>query len=383
VSGISGIDATMKPTLESTPLLEYPTPALERPAYRPHSCYRSIHDPLPEAPPAPLPEENKNDLGPAASSHIRRLILRVNPIPEPYTTPLDSFGRYRVYTRKPLSIPDSICELEDVSDVCNSLNQNSNSPTLAERRPILDIIHPCPNFSAFLLEYWYWIEGLQKSQEDRDLLVRNVITRPGFIPSEVAGINWCHLDDKLSAHSESPTTGSGWQNLSIPLSLPPRTPSAASLYKSEPVVNTFVVPNVPCRKLTEVVRDAFTKNNVPHFHYEAFKSYWKDPKSSQTHRSYGEVFESQRMIDAQQAVQDIILDEPCRLPRCVAAIMIFSDAMQLSNFGNAKAWPIRVTFGNLSKYERCKPNSGAHYEVGFMPTVSKIIYSYQIYILLK
>ena len=120
------------------------------------------------------------------------------------------------------------------------------------------------------------------------------------------------------------------------------------------------------------MHETFSKNSVPHFHYKPFESFWKDPKSSKVYQSYGEVFESQQMINAHRAVQAIILDEPCQLPHCVAAMMIFSDATQLSNFGSAKAWPIRVMFGNLSKYERCKPNSGAHYEVGFMPSVCAI-----------
>jgi hypothetical protein len=76
------------------------------------------------------------------------------------------------------------------------------------------------------------------------------------------------------------------------------------------------------------------------------------------------------MLEMHRQVQEILLDEPCKLPRCIAAIMIFSDATQLANFGNAKAWPIRVSFGNLSKYERCKPDSKNHYELAFMPSVS-------------
>ncbi|KAG8728066.1 hypothetical protein FRC10_005364, partial [Ceratobasidium sp. 414] len=90
---------------------------------------------------------------------------------------------------------------------------------------------------------------------------------------------------------------------------------------------------------------------------------------SKTFRVYGEAYESQRMLDMHHEVQNLVLDEPCELPRCVAALMIFSDATQLANFGNAKAWPVRVTLGNLSKYERCKPDSRNHYEVGFIPSL--------------
>lgn len=115
---------------------------------------------------------------------------------------------------------------------------------------------------------------------------------------------------------------------------------------------------------------AFSKNNPRFFHYVPYEAYCKDPQNSKVHRVYGEAYESQRMLDAHRAVQRIKLDEPCNLPRCVASIMVFSDATQLANFGNAKAWPIRIAFGNLSKYERCKPDTKNHYEIGFIPSVS-------------
>ena len=35
--------------------------------------------------------------------------------------------------------------------------------------------------------------------------------------------------------------------------------------------------------------------------------------------------------------------------------MFWSDATQLTAFGDAKLWPLYVYFGNESKYERCTP----------------------------
>ncbi|KAG9077577.1 hypothetical protein FRC06_008826, partial [Ceratobasidium sp. 370] len=50
-------------------------------------------------------------------------------------------------------------------------------------------------------------------------------------------------------------------------------------------------------------------------------------------------------------------------------MMLFSDATQLASFGGAKAWPVRVSFGNLSKYERCKPDPQNHYEIAYIPSL--------------
>ncbi|KAG8699804.1 hypothetical protein FRC08_005094 [Ceratobasidium sp. 394] len=158
-------------------------------------------------------------------------------------------------------------------------------------------------------------------------------------------------------------------NIHIQLTIPPRTPAAAVSYKSNPSVNVCPVPTVQHLTLLRAVQLAFAKNDQRFFHYDPYESYCRDPKSSKTYRTYGEAYESQRMINMHREVQDIVLDEPCELPRCVAAIMLFSDAMQLANFGNAKAWPVRVTFGNMSKYERCKPDSKNHYELGFVPSL--------------
>ncbi|KAG9075746.1 hypothetical protein FRC06_009912, partial [Ceratobasidium sp. 370] len=153
------------------------------------------------------------------------------------------------------------------------------------------------------------------------------------------------------------------------LAVPPRTPAAAIHYKSDPAYNVLPVPTVQSQSLLGAVRSAFEKNNPRFFHYDPYEAHCRDPKTSKTYRLYGEAYESQRMLDAHRAVQQAVLDESCNLPRCVAAIMLFSDATQLADFGNAKAWPIRVSFGNLSKYERCKPDLQNHYEVGFMPSI--------------
>lgn len=117
------------------------------PAYQPsQGRYRDEHDPLPEAPPAYIDTRNIGETIPPGAPRVRRLILRVHPEPEPYTTPTDSFGQYRVYPGRPLTIPDSACELEDVSDI----HTGPFSPaTTMLQRSMSDLIMPCPNVSVF------------------------------------------------------------------------------------------------------------------------------------------------------------------------------------------------------------------------------------------
>jgi hypothetical protein len=61
----------------------------------------------------------------------------------------------------------------------------------------------------------------------------------------------------------------------------------------------------------------------------------------------------------------------CSLERVIAGLMFFSDATHLANFGTAKAWPLYLYFGNLTKYARSAPTSGACHLVGFFPSVGQ------------
>lgn len=327
--------------------------------------YRDEHDVLPQAPLAPLADLETPAADPTpALAQIRRIRRRVNPKPVPYTTLPDAFGQYRVYAANPRSIPDASCELDNVSDIRVPSNPLNPSTLL----PVSEIISPCPNISAFRLQYWHWNQGEKKSKGARESLVRDVISAPDFVPSDIIGLDWRQMDKSLA--TGSPESSPGWKTSSIPITIPPRTPAAAVASKSHPERNLILLPNFRYRSLTSIVVDAFSKNNPLFFHYLPYKALFKDPLTAKIYQAYGEVYESQRMGDAYEEIQKIKLDEPCTLPRCPAMLMIFSDATQLANFGRATAWPIRVAFGNLSKYERCKPQSRNHYEVGYMPSVS-------------
>jgi hypothetical protein len=59
----------------------------------------------------------------------------------------------------------------------------------------------------------------------------------------------------------------------------------------------------------------------------------------------------------------------CSLECVITGLMFFSDATHLANFGTAKAWPLYLYFGNLSKYAHSSPTSGACHVVGFFPPV--------------
>ena len=49
--------------------------------------------------------------------------------------------------------------------------------------------------------------------------------------------------------------------------------------------------------------------------------------------------------------------------------MFSSDATMLTDFGTAKGWPIYFMLGNLSKYIRSQPDSGAMHHLAYIPSV--------------
>lgn len=70
----------------------------------------------------------------------------------------------------------------------------------------------------------------------------------------------------------------------------------------------------------------------------------------------------------------------CKLERVVAGLMIWSDSTRLAQFGHASAWPIYLSFGNLSKYARNTPERGSCQPIAFIPSVGDrpIMLLYQV-----
>ena len=48
-------------------------------------------------------------------------------------------------------------------------------------------------------------------------------------------------------------------------------------------------------------------------------------------------------------------EDPADLEYAIMPLILWSDATQLSSFGNASLWPIYLYFANISKYHRSRP----------------------------
>ncbi|KAG2061143.1 hypothetical protein BDR06DRAFT_1049379 [Suillus hirtellus] len=151
-----------------------------------------------------------------------------------------------------------------------------------------------------------------------------------------------------------------WAQADVTISIPTKSKDDARL---------FTVPGFHFRPLIEVICSAFVDVQANAFHLSPFKYMWKDPLDSHQERVFNELYTSDSWLDAQDELQKLPREPGCTLERVIAGLMFFSDTTHLANFGTAKAWPLYLYFGNLTKYARSAPKSGACHLVGFLPSL--------------
>lgn len=134
----------------------------------------------------------------------------------------------------------------------------------------------------------------------------------------------------------------------------------------------FSIPGLLHRKLTSVIQEAFTGSLSHLLHFSPYKLFHKSP-SGEDERVYGEIYTSDAFLNETEKVRrhgQLPPDDPgCVREKVVAAVMFASDATQLTQFGDTKAWPIYFMPGNLSKYVRAKPDSGGLLHLAYIPAV--------------
>jgi hypothetical protein len=136
----------------------------------------------------------------------------------------------------------------------------------------------------------------------------------------------------------------------------------------------FPVSGLLHRNLTSAIRDAFTGPLSHLLHFSPYKLFHKSPITREAERVYGEIYTSDAFLNETEQVRrhgQLPPEDPgCVREKVVAAVMFASDATQLTQFGDTKAWPIYFMLGNLSKYVRAKPDSGRLFHLAYIPVVS-------------
>jgi hypothetical protein len=161
---------------------------------------------------------------------------------------------------------------------------------------------------------------------------------------------------------DSPYSHDGWVVSDVPISVPTGLKELGGRGKP------FIVPGLHRRSLLAVIKAALTDVTARRFHFSPFKRFWKSASGIEV-RCFDEAYTSDSWLEAHNVLQKQRNEPGCRLEKVILGLMFWSDSTHLANFGTAKVWPLYLYFGNLSKYFRGKPSSGASHHVAYIPSV--------------
>ena len=279
-----------------------------------------------------------------------------------------SFGLFRLYNEG--SVPTS-GDPEDHSEIDPLPTRGQESAS--------NLFYPYPNENSWLIGDWYWNQGAQKSKQNFKKLV-DIITSMNFRSEDLYHTSWAVIDHQLgslgTAHDHSQATSAaadsvewqednGWMQRDITISVPF---SRCSLH---PGPKSYTVSRFYRRSLISIICEALSDPiRCKSFRFEPYSLRWKHSCRIDDIGVYGELFSSQAFITAHRDLQDMRIDPTgCILPRRIVALMFWSNATQLTAFGEAKLWPLYVYFGNESKYRRCTPSANLCSHAAYFQTV--------------
>ncbi|KIJ11125.1 hypothetical protein PAXINDRAFT_52664, partial [Paxillus involutus ATCC 200175] len=158
----------------------------------------------------------------------------------------------------------------------------------------------------------------------------------------------------------------GWSRSSVTIPLPKENAKYRSENDSD--IPTITVDNVIHRSITDIIKSVFEDDISSTFHMTPFEQFWKT-SDERVLKVYSEAYSSPAMLDAYKEINALPRAPGDNYERVVASLMLWSDATQLANFGDASLWPIYLFFGNQSKYTHSKPTAGACHHVAYIPTL--------------
>ena len=338
------------PESRSSPLLP-PLTQAGRPVRNYQLPKRYHPDPLPEPPCPAVQLEN-------AGAPCLRILPRINLIVrDTFKTITNSFGIWREYWHRPSYDPDAFNSIADLARPHPS-SISVESPDLLPDRGYR-------NKSVSLLMNWQNDGDTTKSDGSINKLVNEVLLHPDFQMSDLKGFRVRRENEIADKADTKSTLLTSFSEASIDIKVPSGDKNVPSA--------KFSVTGLYYRPLLSILRSAFADPLAAKFHLSPYKMFHKLPTSGIEQRVYSEMYDSDVFIEEHDRVQRATLppDDPdCKREKVIAAIMFWSDSTHLTNFGTAKLWPIYMMLGNLSKYVRALPSSGACMHVAYIPRLA-------------
>jgi len=202
-----------------------------------------------------------------------------------------------------------------------------------------------------------------KSDGAVNKLVKDVLCHPKFMVSDLKNFDARRENRRQDAADSKSPLLDGFKEANVTIDVP-------SGNKHVPP-QAFSIPGMHYQNLTSAIRTAFSGPLASKLHFTPYKMFHKSD-SDKSERVYSEIYDSDVLLQEHDRVQRLPLhpdDRGCKRERIVAALMCWSDMTHLTDFGSAKLWPIYMMLGNLSKYVRANPNSGACMHVAYLPSL--------------
>jgi hypothetical protein len=287
-----------------------------------------------------------------------------------FRTPPNIFGLVRQYfsSKVPSHDPEEFVTIADLSFIPGNSEAIEESHTLAASTSDSPY-HPYPNRSSFELGGWYWNQGLQKSQGDYAKLLQ-ILGSSSFNTADVRSTCWKKINTQLGINEydegedEWEDEDAGWKRTAVTIQVP------FSRTTERPGPRLHEVAHLYHRSLVSVLREKLANaRDDKLFHYEPYQLRWAPPHLDGEVSIYGDLYTSAAFHDAYSNLQESPGEPECNLPRVIAGLMFWSDATQLTSFGDAKLWPTYMYFGNESKYRRCKPSCNLSNHVAYFESV--------------
>ncbi len=331
---------------DQLPCSPSPPPALTETG-RPKRSYRvpARYEDVPPVGPAPLPSSPSSAPMPPGSLALPRVILHVR---DSIRTGINSFGILREYPYRPSHDPDTFVPDEELSNFPRSEHAHQALPAPTFRAPPW----PFQNMSIYLLMEWMITGNNQKSVGEMDRLAKDVIGSKDFNVGDIEGFSARqenkHLDECEQEDFATPYSHDGWVESNVQISIP------TGLKDKNGLGQQFSVPGLQHRSIFAIMKAALTDITSRRFHFSPFKRIFKSSTGSEE-RCFDEAYTSNAWLEAHHKLQRQSNEPGCKIEKVILGLMFW--------------WPLYLYFGNLSKYFRGKPSSGASHHVAYIPSV--------------
>ncbi|KAG2336227.1 hypothetical protein BDR05DRAFT_978830 [Suillus weaverae] len=254
-------------------------------------------------------------------------------------TPFSSLGLCRLYPHRPSFKPDWF--------IPSSLLTKTSPTVVQGTSPALNVFappYPFPNMTIYRLMSWMNSGSHLISENKVSHLVRDVIMAEDFDRKHLEHFSVRRSLKELDKDEKGRkvTFPDDWIETSVTIDIPTKS--------KEDGPRPYTIHGFHYHPLVEVIRAAFTDVQARVFHLLPFQWLWKDPLDGHQERIFDELYTSDAWLEAQDSLQRLLKEPGCSLEHVNAGMMLLSNATHLANFGTAKAWPLYMYFGNLTKY---------------------------------